>query len=52
MVSAVPGYEEWITPGEVGRLSSELGDPSEFAHTRADAFERFRELPVRSTFEK
>jgi len=46
MASAVPRFEEWLSSDEVSRLSTAQGDPAEFAHQRAEAYERFRELPI------
>jgi len=46
MASAVPRFEEWLSSEEVSRLSQTEGDPKEFADQRADAYERFRELPI------
>jgi Fe-S cluster assembly scaffold protein SufB len=46
MASAGPRFEEWLSSEQVGRLSSELGDPEGFAHQRTDSYERFRHLPI------
>ena len=46
MASAVSRIEDWLTPGQVRQLSSEIQDPAEFARQRSDAFERFRSLPI------
>ncbi len=46
MASAAPRFEQWLSSEEVGRLSSELGDPEEFASRRAGAYERFRHLEI------
>ena len=46
MASAVPRFEDWLASEQVVRLSRELHDPPEFAQQRAEAFERFRELPI------
>jgi len=46
MSSAAPRFEEWLSSEQVSRLSNEFGDPREFALQRADAFERFRNLPI------
>ncbi|MGP8158928.1 MAG: SufD family Fe-S cluster assembly protein [Thermoplasmata archaeon] len=46
MASAAPRFEQWLSSDEVGRLSSELGDPAEFARQRAGAYARFRHLEI------
>ena len=46
MASAVSRPGDWLSPDQVARLSSEFGDPKEFARERADSFERFQELPI------
>ena len=46
MASAAPRFQEWLHSDEVSRLSREVGDPGEFARQRAEAYERFRELPI------
>jgi Fe-S cluster assembly scaffold protein SufB len=46
MASAVSRFEDWLAPEQVSRLSAEFKDPSEFARQRADAFERFLNLPI------
>jgi len=46
MASAAPRFEQWLTSDEVSRLSRDQGDSEEFLHQRADAYERFRELPI------
>ena len=34
MASAVPRFDEWLSSQQVVRLSSEFGDPEEFARRR------------------
>jgi Fe-S cluster assembly protein SufB/Fe-S cluster assembly protein SufD len=46
MVSAAPRFEQWLTSDQVGRLSSEFGDPEAFARQRAGAYERFLHLEI------
>jgi len=46
MASAVHRFEEWLSSDEVRQLSQAQGDPEEFAHQRAEAYERFLELPI------
>jgi len=46
MASAAPRFEQWLSSDEVGRLSTELGDPEAFARRRAGAYERFRRLEI------
>lgn len=46
MATSITKMEEWLRSDQVGRLSSDLGDPVEFARQRADSFERFRRLPI------
>jgi len=46
MASAAPRFQEWLHLDEVTRLSHEAGDPEEFSRQRAEAYERFRELPI------
>ena len=45
MVSAVPRFDQWLTPDEVRGLSSALSDPASFAQNRWDSYERFLLLP-------
>ncbi|MGA3021652.1 MAG: SufD family Fe-S cluster assembly protein [Thermoplasmata archaeon] len=46
MASAVPRFEEWLSSEQVGQLSSEFGDPEEFARRRVGAYDRFRHLEI------
>ncbi len=46
MASVAPRFEQWLSSEEVSRLSRDQGDPEEFARQRAEAYERFLELPI------
>ena len=46
MASTSPRFQEWLHRDEVTRLARAVGDPEEFSRQRAEAYERFRELPI------
>jgi len=46
MASAAPRFEQWLSSDQVSKLSRDNGDPTEIAHARADAYERFLQLPI------
>ncbi|MCI4365551.1 MAG: SufD family Fe-S cluster assembly protein [Thermoplasmata archaeon] len=46
MASSVPRYEEWLTLDRVRKLSDLLSDPPDLRTARAEAHERFLQLPL------
>jgi len=46
MASSAPRFQDWLHSDEVTELSRDIGDPEEFSRQRAEAYERFRELPI------
>ena len=46
MASAVPRFDQWVSPDQVRHLSETVADPAGFAKERADSYERFLRLPI------
>lgn len=46
MAASAIRHADWITPDDVRRLSSALGDPETVVALRTDAYDRFQNLPL------